>query len=90
VKTVGPITRKRYRCTHCEQESVQATNHYGETYGSCENFQCVSRRPMGNATRKPPRHECLEALPEGWEKPEPWKQVDLGEFFGVVPRDSSE
>jgi len=84
VKTIGAITAKLYKCVHCGHEAVQSTNHYGETYGPCENFQCVSRRPMTNATYRPPRHECLSPLPEGWGRPEPWKETNLGEFFGVV------
>lgn len=81
MKTTGKVTPKRYRCAHCGHEHTVSTNHYGETYGSCPNWQCVSRRPVTNATHKPPRHECLEPLPEGMAKPEPWKAVTLGELL---------
>ena len=29
-------------------------------------------------------HECLEPVPEGHAKPEPWKQVKLGDVAEVI------
>lgn len=77
MQTTSKVSSKLYRCTHCEQEHAVTTNHYGETYGRCPNGSCVSRRPTINATYQPPRHECLEPLPDGMARPEPWKATRL-------------
>lgn len=77
MKTTGKISVKEYRCTHCGNVAKQSTNHWGETYGSCS--ACSWKRP-GQATV----HECLEALPEGYAKPEPWKIVRLGDICTVM------
>jgi hypothetical protein len=84
VKVTGAVTAKLYKCVHCAEESVQTTNHYGETYSRCKNFQCVSRLPNENARYTPPRHECLSPLPEGWGRPEPWKQMKLGDICELI------
>lgn len=72
----GKVSHKQYKCTRCGHVSSQQTNHYGETYGPCV---CNWKNPMkGN-----PVHECLETRPEGWEKPEPWKMVKLGDIAEI-------
>lgn len=83
-RTTGKVTYKLYRCAHCETEHKVSTNHFGEVYSRCPNPNCVSRRPVVNATHKPPRHVCLEPLPEGWDRPTPWKIVRLGDIADVV------
>ena len=76
-KTIGKSSRKRYRCTECGHESLIDTNHWGECYPRCT--KCAWKHPaqIGQV------HECLEPLPEGYSKPEPWKFVTLGEICDV-------
>ena len=57
MKKVSP---KAYRCTHCGTEHSVTTNHYGQVYSRCPNGSCVSRRPVINATYRPPMHDCIE------------------------------
>jgi len=66
----GQITSKEYRCTHCGHIESASTNHFGEIYSKCSN--CSWKRP-GQVTVR----ECVEPLPRGWDKPEPWKTVTL-------------
>jgi len=75
--TTGAYSQKPYRCTHCGHEAHQGTNHWGETYGPCGN--CSWRRPG-----QPTRHECLEACPEGYTKPAPWKVARLGDVAEIT------
>jgi hypothetical protein len=77
--TTGKVTLKRYRCTGCGHESVHSTNHFGEFYDRC--LKC-SRKTSTDPIKV---HECLEPLPEGWQKPEPWKKVKLGDVVEFVP-----
>lgn len=76
-RTTSKISSKLYKCAHCGEEHFVATNHYGSIYSRCPNFRCVSRRPVINATYKPPKHDCLEPLPEGMDRPEDWKVVTI-------------
>ena len=82
--TTGKVTTKRYRCAHCSAEHDVATNHYGEVYSRCPNSSCLSRRPSCNSTYQPPRHVCLDELPQGMGRPEPWKVVKLGDVLEIV------
>jgi hypothetical protein len=75
MQVTGKLTAKRYRCQSCGHEKTAATNHYGEFYDICSN--CSSKSP----TDPIKVHECLEPLPAGWEKPEPWKKVKLGDII---------
>jgi len=76
MKTTSKVTSKLYRCCHCKHEHQVTTNHYGEVYSPCP--KCSWKRPG-----HPGQHECLEALPEGMAKPEPWKVVALGEIATI-------
>jgi hypothetical protein len=69
VKT-GKVTWKRYECAACGGRSEHATNHYGEIYGCCRD--CPPWRRPSTVLR------CLDPLPEGWGRPEPWRAVKLG------------
>jgi hypothetical protein len=55
---------------------VRSTNHYGEFYDFC---QCSWKSPMDPIKT----FECLEPLPEGWARPEPWKKVRLGDVAEI-------
>jgi len=82
--TTERVRERRYRCCNCGHEHPIATNHYGEVYSRCPNSSCPSRLPAINACHKPPRHECLEPLPEGMARPKPWKTARLGDLVKVV------
>jgi len=69
--TIGKYTHKPYRCTECKNEREIGTNHWGECYPVCP------------VCRKQTVHECLEPLPEGMAKPEPWKMVKLGDVAEI-------
>jgi len=70
----GKVTAKKYRCKHCGHERTESTNHYGEIYSRCPS--CSWKRPMDVCVS-----ECVEPLPEGWDRPEPWKIVKLGDVI---------
>ena len=66
--TTGRYSVKRYKCTHCGHEADTGTNHWGEIYSRC--VSCSWKRPL-EATVK----VCLESMPEGFDRPEPWHMV---------------
>ena len=78
MKITGKISSKRYRCSECGHESNHSTNHYGQFYDRCPS--CSWKSPMSPIKV----FECLEPLPEGWGKPEPWKMVKLGDIAEIV------
>jgi DNA-directed RNA polymerase subunit RPC12/RpoP len=78
MKTIEKCCTKNYRCTECGHESKQDTNHYGEIYIRCSN--CSWKSPMSPMQV----HECLDPLPEGMGRPEPWKIVRLGDVAEIV------
>lgn len=77
MKITGKMSSKRYKCQECEHESMHSTNHYGEFYDRCP--KCSWKSPMSPIKV----HECLEPLPERWEKPTPWKMVKLEDVCEV-------
>lgn len=72
----GPVSHKLYKCKTCGDERSVATNHWGEFYERCP--KCGWKHPMETQV-----FECQEPLPEGYEKPEPWKIVKLGEIAEI-------
>jgi hypothetical protein len=66
--TTGKVSYKKYRCTKCGFVSEQQTNHWGHIYPCCE--KCCNCE-----------HECLELVPEGYDVPERWKLVTIGEIL---------
>jgi DNA replicative helicase MCM subunit Mcm2 (Cdc46/Mcm family) len=70
----GKVTAKKYMCQDCGHESTHTTNHFGEFYDKCP--KCSWKTPADPIKV----HECLEPLPAGWEKPEPWQVVKLGDL----------
>ncbi len=78
IKT-GKVAPKRYKCQNCNTEIIANTNHYGEFYDICKN--CSWKSPMDPIKT----HVCLEPLPEGWEKPESWKKLKLGDICEFIP-----
>ena len=73
MKTTGKYSKKQYRCKTCGYEASHGTNHWGEFY----NTHC-----MGCGTYS--TWECLEPMPEGYEKPEAWKQIKLGDVVTII------
>lgn len=78
--TTGKVSSKLYRCTRCGHEEHHSTNHWGEIYPRCRN--CSWKNPMDPM----PVWECLEPMPEGYEKPAPWKKVKLGDICDIKRR----
>jgi DNA-directed RNA polymerase subunit RPC12/RpoP len=76
-KITGKVTPKLYKCTECGFEQLHSTNHWGEIYPSCPN--CSWKKPMQLGVV----WECLEPIPEGYQKPEPWKMVKLGDICSI-------
>ena len=76
--TTSRVSVKLYRCTRCGHESKHSTNHWGDIYPTCDG--CSWKNPMQPQTIM----ECLEPMPEGFRKPEPWKFVRLRDVADVV------
>ena len=77
-KTTGRYSHKMYRCTRCGREESHGTNHWGDIYPSCDC--CSWKNPLDPSSA----WECMEEMPEGYEKPEPWKKVKLGDIAEIV------
>ena len=73
--TTGKVSSKLYKCTRCGHESMISTNHWGEIYPRCS--KCSWKNPMDPFVT----HVCLEEMPPGYDKPEPWKKVKLGDLL---------
>lgn len=78
LRITGEVTTKVYRCRECGAESQESTNHYGEIYRRCRS--CSWKSPMESIKV----FECVEPLPEGWEKPAPWKIVRLADVVEAL------
>lgn len=76
--TTGPVSVKLYRCTRCGREEKHSTNHWGDIYPRCEG--CSWKNPMDPSVVM----ECLEPMPNGYAKPEPWQKVRLGDVAKIV------
>jgi len=74
----GPYSIKPYRCRSCGYISQIGTNHWGECYPRCRN--CGWKHPLEAGQV----HECLEPPPPGYDIPEPWKRVRLGDIAEIV------
>lgn len=77
MRTTGKYSHKMYRCTRCGREQLQGTNHWGEIYPRCPG--CSWKNPMDPQ----PVWVCLEPRPEGYDVPEPWTKVTLGEIITI-------
>lgn len=77
-QVIGKVTSKPYKCSGCGHVEAHSTNHYGSIYIRCR--KCSWKSPMNSIKV----FTCEEPLPEGWEKPEEWKIVSLGEVAEVV------
>jgi len=73
--TTGKYSQKRYRCTlwDCGVEYTTGTNHYGDIYGPCPECKMLTGE-------RAHRSVCIEPLPAGWERPQPWKRVLIKEI----------
>jgi len=69
--TTGPYSYKKYQCTQCGLEQEHGTNHWGEIYPYCP--RCMKTTVW----------VCLEKMPKGYEKPEPWKMAILRDIADV-------
>ena len=61
----GPATFKPYQCTGCRHEQQEKTNHWGQLYQQCP----VCRQLIA--------WNCLEQIPEEYDKPDDWKLINL-------------
>ena len=77
----GKVSYKVYKCTTCDHVHSIQTNHYGETYGRCP--KCSWKNPLESN-----RHICIEPLPEGWTRPEPWDKVVTGKTIEQICQDA--
>lgn len=73
----GPYSKKPYECVRCGHGSRIGTNHWGETYGPCPHCQWKYPLVIGSV------HRCLASVPEGYDVPEKWKQVKLGDILEI-------
>ena len=60
------ITDKKYRCKRCGFETVQATNHYGNTWSFGRTGACPKCPPWAKYSEFGGRTvwECIEAMPD--------------------------
>ncbi len=80
---MSKISSKQYRCTHCDHVVSQSTNHYGQTYSFGRMNRCPGcgwKRPMDITV-----WECLEALPEGEQRPVDWAIAEIALTTGRKP-----
>lgn len=86
-KTVGKYTKKRYECSKCGYVKIIGTNHYGQCYSMWGSYNaCPKCRPVYGSTV----WNCVEPLPEGWDRPPNWKQTTLGEIGDFKIADSEQ
>ena len=78
--TTGPYSQKRYRCDRCGLEQTHGSNHWGEIYPACRG--CSGRNPLSPQAAM----TCLEPMPEGYDRPMPWRMVKLSEVVEVKGR----
>lgn len=76
MQTTGKMTAKQYRCMRCQHIRTETTNHYGKIYSRCP--ECSWKHPM-DATVS----ECIEPLPEGWDRPADWTIDRLGDIATI-------
>ena len=69
--TTGKYSQKQYKCRRCGAIESHGTNHWGAIYPPCKT--CSWKHPMESQVIM----DCLEPMPEGYDKPEEWKQVKL-------------
>lgn len=72
--TTGKYSVKKYKCTVCGTIKDHGTNHWGEIYPKC--FKCNTITTWC----------CLEPMPKGYEKPESWASVKLGDVCTVITK----
>lgn len=77
METTGKYSQKKYRCSRCGREELHGTNHWGMIYCRCRG--CSWKNPMDPTSV----WECLELMPKGYQKPEPWKKVRLGDIAKI-------
>lgn len=73
----GKYSIKEYKCPRCGAIEKHGTNHWGEIYVSCKS--CSWKHPLEYLVVM----ECQEPLPEGYDKPTPWKMVKLGDIYEI-------
>ena len=71
IKITGQYSQKPYQCSGCGKEETRGTNHWGDIYPYCQSCRSVT---VWN---------CLEAIPDGYVKPKPWKIVKLGDIVSI-------
>lgn len=78
--TTGKYSHKQYKCRRCGAIESHGTNHWGAIYPRCKS--CSWKNPMSPQVTM----DCLEPIPEGFDKPEEWKQVKLGDVCEINPK----
>ena len=74
----GKYSQKMYKCRRCGHEELHGTNHWGAIYPfSCKG--CSWKHPMARQVTM----DCLEPVPEGYDIPEEWKTVTLGDIVEI-------
>lgn len=71
----GKYSVKWYHCRECRYGRQVGTNHWGEVYERCPD--CCKLVVW----------DCDEPMPEGFEKPEPWRIVKLSEVAEIMSLD---
>jgi DNA-directed RNA polymerase subunit RPC12/RpoP len=80
MKKTGKYSIKPYECLRCGHEFETGTNHWGNIY----NIKCTGcswKYGPGHSESPFVECKCNEEMPEGFEKPEPWKTVKLGDLI---------
>ncbi len=77
MKTTGKYSIKEYKCRECGAVEKHGTNHWGAIYPKCKS--CKWKHPMQLGSI----FDCLEPMPEGYEKPEEWKTARLGDICTI-------
>jgi hypothetical protein len=85
------MSYKHHQCKACGHSKEIQTNHWGECYSLGNYNRCPSCGPLPPNKRRPQAVQypittwvCQETPPEGYGKPEPWKQVTLGDVAEIV------
>lgn len=74
MQTTGKYSIKLYQCSRCGNKERYYTNHWGAIYTTCN--ECSWKNPLQPTSV----WKCLELVPLGYTKPEPWAFVRLSDI----------
>lgn len=69
--TTSEYSQKKYQCRRCGAIETHGTNHWGAIYPQCKS--CSWKHP----TEPTVVMDCIEPIPDEYDKPEEWKIVKL-------------